>query len=297
MILIFFCTFSFHFYHLENLKERKLKSLSLESLITEIPADDLVTLEDFFHSLIVHYNLGYVLYGDKPMATVPYINPSFSKSLNLYDIDPDLLKMMKGVECWKKYYRIFSSKDFEFIFFENSAENKFNELVLINKSAFINTANQHIDKFKRVFGNKITGEKLLSKISIGTNFWKYNLDYEMIGILLGYGESNATYFQRRADINPKIYGWKFTLKKLQTLPRQGYASINDEILDLQKNFQPLRDEKPLDRGYMVLPSFFVTSDSKDTLHHNFGQQRKKLIKIYRNGSFFKKSMTRYAQES
>ena len=290
-VLILFCTFSFHFYQLERSDDAKKPSLA--NLLVQIPKNDLVILEDFFQSLIVYYNLGYVLYGNKPMVTVPYINPFFSKPLNLYDIEPDILKMKEGMECWKKYYRLFPSKDFVFIFLENPSECKFNEMILINKSKFIKTADQHISKFKRIFGNEITGEKLLSKISIGADFWKYNLDYEMIGILLGYGEANANYFQRRADINPSIYGWKFTLKKLQTSPRQGYTSIKDEMLDLQKNFRPLCDEKPLDEGYMTLPSFFVTPDCKEALSHDFGQQRKKLIKIYRNASFFKKSMARY----
>ncbi len=292
------CTCLICFFHLRQLQIRRDQRSSFSEVIEQIPKADQEILEEFFRTLVVHYNLGYVLYGNKPMVTVQYVNPFSSNAFDLYSMDPNNLKMKKGVECWRKYYKFFPSNNFTCVFFGNPQKDQNVELVLINKKRLIEIAEANINKFRNKFGRQISGVKLLEKIVKGTEIWDCDLNYEMIGLLLGYGESNSHYFQRRSEIILKFYGWKFTLKKLSKTPKQGYATIDDEIKYIQNAFRPLKDDKILDKGFMVLPSFFAIADLDETLKikHDYELQRKKLIRIYRGKSFFKETICKYTQE-
>lgn len=292
--VFFVCSCGCLLYLHHTQKSQNSKKTKLSEIFVSIPPPDLVILEDFFQSLFVYHNLGYVLYGDKPMITISYNNPLFSQSFDLYSMEPENLKMKKGMECWRKYHKLFSSENFISVFFGDPSKDENIELILINKSKFINVVETNLDKFKPVFGKDVTGKQLLTKLINEKDFWTCNLDYEMIGILLGYGKINAHYFQRRSDINPKFYGWKFTLKKLLRSPSPGYTCIEDEMVDLQNCFHPLEDDNHLDGGFMDLPGFLaVDSTETQKLKEDFEQQRKQMIKIYRNGSYFKKSMRKY----
>lgn len=276
------------------LKKNKLKD---SSFLIKIPKKDQLILEDFFQSLIINCDFGYVLFGNKPMSMTHYVNPVIKKSIiDYHEFTPYNLKMKNGMECWRKYHGQFNSAKFMFVFFGNSSKDPIVEMALINKRKFIEGVQENLHVFQPIFGRNITGAKLIEKIANDPDFLE-NLNYEMLGILFGYGSLNSKCFQRRADINPKLYGWRFTLKKLIETPLSKYATIDDEIHDIAKYFRPLKDGYPLDEAYMDIPGFLAIPDSEETisLKRDFIQQRKKMIKIYRDGNFFKKTMLKYME--
>lgn len=289
-VCLFFGYLSMHLFN----KNEKNKAL-LSTIFSKISKEDQLILEDFFKFLICRTDFGYVLFGNKPVSDFHYINPN-SDFYIFFRMDPENLKIRKGIECWRKCYKLFPSKEYLFNFFGDPSKDEYIEIALINKKRFIKVVQKKLNKFQRVFGLDITAEKLLHKFEVEPDFWENHFDYEMLGILYGYGETNSYFFQRRADVNPDPRSrGRFTLKMRPKNPSPFYSSIEEEYVDLSSKLQPLRDDLPLDRGYMNIPGFLAIHNSEETtlIKTEFIQTRKKMIKIFKNKDFFKKSMQRY----
>ena len=296
---VFWRIFSLHLF--EKSEHPALKSrvssedkATLSKILSKIPKDDQLILEDFFHDLVTQSLFGYVLFGNKPLSDASCINP-LSDFYFRFRMEPENLKFYKGIICWRKHYNLFPSKDYLFIFFEDPTKDDYIKIALVNKKAYLKIIQKNLIKFQTVLGPNMTAEKLLVKFVTDQDFWENPFDYETLGILFGYGESNSYLFQRREDINPQPCCRRFTLKKRPKIPRQGYATIEEEYADLRIQLQPLEDDISFDREYMDLPRFAAIANSEETIRikNDFIQTRKKMIKIFRDGEFFKKSMQRY----
>lgn len=270
------------------------RGISLSKLLSKIPKDDQLILEDFFHDLITQSLFGYVLFGNKPLSEAGCINP-LSDFYFQFRLDHENLKFHKGITCWKKYCHLFSSEDYLFNFFGDAEKDRSITIALINKKEYLKVVKKNLSKFQSVFGPNMTAEKLLTKFATEQNFFENHFDCEMLGILFGYGEFNSYLFQRRADIDPDPYCCsRFILKKQPKIPRQGYATLEEEFADLNIQLQSLEDDILFDQGYMDLPRFkAVDSEETTRIKNDFIQTRKKMIKIFKDGEFFKKSMQRY----
>lgn len=265
----------------------------LSTILAKIPEEDQLILEDLFHKLIVETSFGYVLYGDKPFSEIQYVNPA-SELYFGFRFDPGNLRLRKGIECWRKYCRLFHSKNFLFVFPDEPKENTYIEVRLINKIKLLEVVKNHLIKFQRIYGSNFTQEKLLNKLTGERDFWDNSLDYETIGILFGYGSNNSHIFQRLCELKDG-HSRRFTLRMKPLTPSRGYSSVEDEIADLSCQFQFLEDEYPLDGAYIQFPGFKAKLDSEETqrIVNELYQTRKKMIKIYRNGNFFKNAMKQY----
>ena len=294
LILLFIVCISLGCLYLHPFRRDSLKQDPISKIISKIPKDDQLVLDKFFQDLIFRSPFGYVLFGNKPISTLHYVNPA-SDFYVLFRVEPENLKLRQGIECWKKYYKLFPSKDFLFLFFGDPLIDDYIEITLVNKKKYIEVIQKNLPKFQKVFSSNITPEKMLDKISSEEDFWENNFDYEMLGILFGYGEFNSNLFQRRHDISPDMYKGRFTLKKPIRIPRDGYATVEEEYADLKARLRSLEDDHPLDNGYMDIPGFLAIPDSKETIRikNELAKQRKKIIKLFRNGSFFYKAICKY----
>ncbi len=277
-------------------QQDRIKKPSLSKILSKIPKNDQLILEDFFQDLITRRcEFGYVLFGNKPVSITGYLNP-LSDFFKIYVLDSYNLKFQKGMECWRKYYKLFPSKDYLFIFFgEPSSKEDYIDIVLVNNKKLLEVTQKNLTKFQAIFGPNFTAKKLLKKIATEQDFWEEHFTSEMLGILLGYGEANSYFFQRRDDVNPEREGGRFTLKKRTQTPRAGYATVEEEYADLQAKLQLLSDDHPLDEGYMQMPGFMAIAELEETIRikDEYCRQRRNIIKIFQGGDFFKKSMLRY----
>ncbi len=289
-LCIFWGCLSIHLF-----REDKFTDASLSKILAKIPEDDQLILEDFFQDLIMRSSFGYVLFGNKPISEMCYVNPMSNDCYIEFRVAPENLKLQKGIECWRKYCKLFPSKNYLFNFFGDPSADDYIEVALVNKKKFIEVIQENLTKFQSVFGPNTTAEKFLVKFATEQDFWENHFDHEMLGILYGYGETNSYIFQRRTDINPQLRGGRFTLKKRPKIPRQGYSTIEEEYTDLLAKFRVLQDDHLLDRGYMGIPHFLAILDSEETIRikNDLILQRKKMIKIFKDGNFFKKSMQQY----
>src|ERR1700722_19826023 len=253
-ILLFIVCISLGGIYLRTIRRDSLKQESISKIISKIPKEDQLILDGFFQDLIFRSPFGYVLLGNKPISTIRYVNPT-SDFYVMFRIEPENLKLRQGIESWRKYYKLFPSKDFLFVFFGDPLIDAYIEITLVNKKKYLEVVQKNLTKFQKVFGSNITAEKMLDKISSGQDFWDNNFDYEMLGILFGYGESNSYLFQRRYDIDPDVHYGRFTLKKQITIPREGYTTVEEEFADLATRLDTLKDDHPLDNGYMDIPGF------------------------------------------
>jgi hypothetical protein len=268
------------------------KSRDQTSAIYQIPQNDLETLESFFQTLFLKESFGYTIYGKKPMSVVTYNDPLYR--CNLWDFDSYNLQLRQGSECWKKYCSRIQSNDFVFLFYKNQ---KWGEMILINKQNFIDTVDQHQADFQKAFGYPISGEELISRMIKSSSEWNEvlkNSDY-LMGIVLGYGRHNSSVFCRRREIEKKSYECRFSLNKLKTNPAPGYATIDEEIQTINRRFHLYQDNS-LESNFISLPFFRSDSDSHESqeLLEQYKDERKQILKIVEGGDFFQKAINKIA---
>lgn len=231
--LLFFVFFIFNF-----------KLIHAEIVITLSKTEEKV-LSEFFHSILWGSQVGYVLYGNKPICMEAYgsgdpdeifkIGHHFRASLN------------NGINLWKKLRLSLDSPKFVIILQENLIDPF---VLFINKEAFKNTFTKHAFLFRYALGVELTADQLLDEFKSNKKdfFSILNDDNILIGILLGFGLENSLYVGRSEQILENFYEEKkicshnwitcansrkdknfippLIYSKLQ--PRLGYQSLEQE---------------------------------------------------------------------
>src|SRR5690242_4752348 len=147
-------------------------SASLFASKNEIPLSDRQPLNAFFRNLLFSRGFAYTLFGDKPISIAEYD----------FEADP----------YWtgKKYASFFPSDCYVFLFDENS---RYCEITLINRKAFYQIVKEHQEQFDKAFGTKISPDRILNLLIQKRSIWNTPIKnhQNIIGILLGYGKTNA----------------------------------------------------------------------------------------------------------
>lgn len=260
----------------------------IKEIIQTIPSADLKILEDFFRELLFCHGFAYTLYGDKPMSVESFDLGDAGKS-ELFCTSSD------GFKIWKKYAHLFPSKNHIFLFYEDKEKDSC-EISLINKHAFQQIISKNKEKFSEVLGLEISPEKLLALLmqqqSLENTLVKDRED--LIGILFGYGKTNAELFQKRNEIWRK----KVTLKKKRTIPSFGYHSIDEELRALNNSLQFFSKDGRFSLNYMRLPSFVADSEKEETiqLKKKYIDQRKRITKQYAKGKILEITLEKLCAE-
>jgi hypothetical protein len=241
-------------------------------ILVDIPSEDLEVLEEFFRDLLFLQGFAYTLFGDKPVSIENYDRDNPQK--------PDVFATScKGYTAWKKYAHLFPQEHYIFVFHEPADKDTY-EMTLINKKAFLQMVDKHKKKFSALLGPTITAEKLLSQLiqngCLENTAIKNRED--LIGILLGYGENNASLFQRRSEITGRIS----SIKRKDTTPTPGYCSTEDELKSLNARLRPFSNEQRKLLRYMHLPSFVADPNHQETiqLKKKYTQQRKQITQHF-----------------
>ncbi len=195
---------------------------NVHCILEKIPNEDKEKLDTFFKNLIINNAFGYTLFGKKP-----FVLETFSTSASLDKSNSNYL-LFEGWKAWEKYRHLFPRKYFSLDCIENF--NSFNErqqtLILFNieqlkkhyktRYSSITLKKKNCiteDLFKKnpfsftnekdifLFVKQEKPSKLLRKIycflKISETTPKEHL---MLGILLGYGKSNAVRFARFTEV-------------------------------------------------------------------------------------------------
>ncbi|MGC1878542.1 MAG: hypothetical protein WA678_04105 [Rhabdochlamydiaceae bacterium] len=164
----------------------------VSKILEMMPQKDKERLEYFFREYIGWEEMGYVLFGGKPMALTgkdKKLHPFKSFSSFLYAISPRRIQFKNGFETWQKYEKFFPMKRFVFLYDETESE--VNGL-FINKESFLQKVQHYADDFKRILNRDVTGEELLKEGMEKSLLSEVLCDHDLLmGILFGFGRNNA----------------------------------------------------------------------------------------------------------
>ncbi len=246
-------------------------------------------LELFFYDLLANHELGYTLFGDKPMSfCVPNAcRPHFSNSNFTYRIYLDSAKpLFRGLSVWKTLSSKIKKSNYSLIIFEEKSYPTF--VILVNKKAFRNEFNKNIDLFQKYYGPQVTVESILCSLEEKRSDYNEVFDNSflhvdvLLGIMLGFGRHNAELFQRREELAfPKFPFFFPTPNGGYPTPKDGFLSTEAEIKHLWKHLQFVHNKEPL--FFSVTPVCFV-GDLDDSETHllvkKYDALHKKLIAIF-----------------
>lgn len=233
-------------------------NLRIERLFKHINAQERDILEEFFERLITQYHFGYVLFGNKPMATC-----GIAKHVDvLYIFSDDALRnqrMQKAWSVWQKKCQLLESDNFVLRLTKNPLCPSMNMLVLINKKLALECITKNITLFRKALGKKIDPDEILFDLETKNSILQdaLNNHEELFGILLGYGTHNALMYVKTKPLNKHFpllnkMAIQFTLPSNQSstrltpfnscdpylifidLPRFGVDKHDQETINLMK---------------------------------------------------------------
>ncbi|WP_284452944.1 hypothetical protein [Parachlamydia acanthamoebae] len=164
-----------------------------------ISQEDFKKLESFFDYLIHHSSIGYSLCGEKPVSIE--IFPTLSEipipySVNIFLYHQGYSIEWNGLNTWKLYAHLFSSKKFAFRFIEGC-----NKIVFVNKCAAKEVIEENLDLFHKYLDRTKSADEFLEELcNPKKNDYMLNPHTTILGILLGYGRNNAIAFSNKSCI-------------------------------------------------------------------------------------------------
>ena len=277
------------------------KSVDTANILRTVPQEDRESLEWFFRHF---WESSYVLFGNKPMAfcciqtTKPY-KPQISEVYTFMDsicrLHLENFVQTNGWEAWKKHKHLFPST--HFVILENSHPDE-STIVLINKHAFLNKIDENIDYFKKALGSKVTSKQVYEDCLKSRDLFQDVLkNHEgLIGILLGYGRTNAELFYRKLQITNTTSSREFTISK-NLIPSNGFATIDEEYKDIDSRLSFFNDLSANDFNpiSLPLPGFLADNSSNETkkIKSEYTKQYKKIIQAYKNEDFLNTTINQF----
>lgn len=212
----------------------------VDNILGNLSKHDRQSLEKLFHILLDEDQFCYTLFGDKPVSlSGDYVITPYQETLSGR---PSGDIFWRKWAIWKKFQENLSIT--KYIFIEEPAYNcpdgTIGFIFFVNKQAFLDTVDQHIQTFRGILGQEITATKLLAEIERKHAFMATLKGSELLlGILLGYGENNARLFARRVQLRKFISAQtSLSWPEKRPLPAQGFSSIEEEEKFLGQQLQP-----------------------------------------------------------
>ena len=274
----------------------------ISSVLSSLTKEDKAVLEHFLRELLIQESGFYTLFGDKPITmsnsldlnkcSDEYIRFIFTRRSGI----PYLFSLNKGWDLWRKIQPKLSNSNFCLRRFDNQSSKDI-EFILINKKAFLETAEAHIETFQTVLNSNITSHDLLSEFMTQSFLIRDVLKghTSLIGILFGFGKENSVLFERIYEIdkrlNPDLFVPEMVVGLEVLLPSEGYSSLEEEKAALEHGTGHLDafDETPL-----RLPGFKAILDDPETLllKQKYTDQRGKILPLLEKDDFLKQVLLR-----
>lgn len=249
-------------WHLSGYRNVRVGTLSGEIYI---PSRDVQRLEYLFRELIIYNSVGYTLIGNKPTSFESFSKPSFEWDLVglWHAFSLSNLKKYHAWKTWQKYAHLFNKGDV-LIWSEPSPWIKNGELIVVASQKQLKRARQ---ENQEDFAS-------LQNLEPQALFRECLLSHEgLLGILLGYGRTNAWLFYENNH---------FLLKPI----------FSDELNEL---FKTTKAALNFTFGWptvemaeiLMFPNFMADINTEETkrLRSDYIQTRQKILDYYQGKDF------------
>jgi hypothetical protein len=265
--------------------------LSVKADIGHVSRGDTQDIESFFHFLIQQHDFAYTIFGSKPMSLAD-INLEMPPNLSLYKQLKArfiLTQTKRWLNTWYKNKSVFSLKNFILLDQEYDFINCL-IVVLINKKNLLDTLRKHEYAFKQELGDAFTPELLLEQLDTRkvTLAQAIHKSQRLLGIMLGYGERNATIFQERFDLMKTI-----SKRKKDDLPPDKELIAKLNILETQ-----VGDFSELEEDAIIHPLYFLADISHPEtieLKKQYEQDRQKIEEMMEKPHFMDNVLQRLTE--
>ena len=235
----------------------------LSELSDTLTCEEQSDLKLLFHELFAENELGYTLFGDKPMSfCFPSTSVvSFSTTDRVFKIyKRGTLPIFNALSAWDTVKQLTNCGNY---IFSAQEKNGFPESIfLINKARFLCVLNENIDVLKNAYGCKATAESFLSDlINKKIELEELLQQHLLLGILLGYGRQNAKLFQRREDL---LAGKKQIPFSISQKSSKRFDSIEMELESLDRILLPIYTKNT--QLLLVKPVNFVADQLTPETH-------------------------------
>ena len=261
-----------------------------KNILSELPytltSEEHSSLKLLFHELFAENELGYTLFGDKPMSfCFPSTSViSFSTKDSIFKIyKRGTLPIFNALAAWDTVKKLTNSENYIFI---TQEKNGFPESIfLINKARFLQVLNENTDVLKKAYGCNATAESFLNDL-ITKKIKPDDLlqQHLLLGILLGYGRHNAELFQQREDLLTGNKQIPFTISSQSS---KKFSRSQKELESLDEKLRPIYTRNS--QLAVVKPINFVADQrSPETrlLVSNYKLTHKKLTALLLNEDWF-----------
>ena len=280
--------------HIDHIQSNSiLKKRKIENIITKIPEAEIEKIKNLFENLFNFNELGFTLYGDKPVSFCSLTitqSSVFSRCNNIYWYTEGILKVdkiyKKEWEIWKKYAHLFQIKNYMFLIDDCG-------VLLVNKKNLKKVVTKNLKLFKKILGKDFTPDGLINDIEGGKGIFNLlSCNHELFGIVLGFGRHNPRNFQRREEILNILEPHKIPAKLQNSLsPSPEYPSIQHEMDDISRKLMindnyyfPIMD---LNRVIFVCDLNHIETKK---LIKKYELQRKKIKEIYSKDDWFEQTL-------
>jgi FKBP-type peptidyl-prolyl cis-trans isomerase len=243
-------------------------------------------LEQCFRNLLINTQMGYVLYGEKPictqftMAQIELISLYNRKDFDFAILDRFAKYLDALSPTWKGNFVI-------------KTLNKKGgwEVLFINRKAFLQCVRENLPLFQHILGPEVTPEGLLKEI-IQTDQYFEDLLHDnnvLIGIVLGFGPQNALFGSRHEKLGlllpvyPMCSIEEDCLLKRRAIRQPFEISISSfGFSSLEEEYEALSNKLSIsttyaEDGYPLLPTFgCLDSAESKTILNGYAQARTKI---------------------
>lgn len=295
--------------------------LGVAEILEQISESDRNDLDQFFQLLIQQNEMGYTLFGSKPITVYTFFKKSYS-----YPFAEYCLVFENGWTAWRKNMHLFPTENFVFKTEESGISTKRTNLYLINKKHTLDMICKHLDSFKENLGPEITPREILDRLCSNEPVESILSSQFLLGFFLGYGENNARIFQRVSELHETlsvaIYP-PFSIKKAfnyrlcqraqeelqymqsqsilqrdrSRLPknRESFSSCMqefDHLMSTRKSFSLIGGDDHLEK-FKSLNFVFWDDQETNQLQSSYAKTRAVLVEVYATGSFLENTLNQW----
>jgi hypothetical protein len=277
------------------------------SSLDEISQEDRLIIKPLLKDLVFKNHFGYVLLGEKPVSIAsyfsqePFANLLFIRKAHAFNCEHSWKILEKYAPKLNSGNFVFLKKKSNLYISKNQSQNTVDvyEIAIINKKLFLQTVKNHLDLFRKTLGDWVTPISLLAQISEAkvSLFEALGYDEGLLGILLGYGKTNALAFKRNMELACVIDPYfreivqPFTLHFIKPSPH--FCSLEEEYAYFQEQLSFFDLRFPL--SPFTPPAFRVLRGSEETLRlkYKYRIAHRRLVKMYYGKDFLEITLKQF----
>ncbi|MEX1013097.1 MAG: FKBP-type peptidyl-prolyl cis-trans isomerase [Waddliaceae bacterium] len=174
----------------------------------EISDSDQRELEEYFRFMLTKTEVGYVLFGIKPISThgehVTF--PCAEQNIYRMPLDHHFERIRRGFDVWFRYFGSNNRGPVAIVRYDIH-DRGWRNIDWIHKNALHSVVNQNLPIFQVSLGPEITSDEILNRLCDEKSAFYLELKRNKVltGIILGYGTKNALYQSRLETIEEAGY--------------------------------------------------------------------------------------------